>query len=100
MSESLTFKQAKKKYLKTLEQYVPVVDRVHGGHHPEFHDVRAVFNEINDKVKTAEFETPDLNSEFARLREITNNYEVPGDVCESYEAVYNMLAELDKAANA
>ena len=95
MSEPLTFKQANKKYLKTLEQYVPVVARVHGEHHPEFHDVRAVFDEI--KVKAASPVIPDLSSEFARLRKITNNYEVPGDVCESYEAVYSMLAELDKA---
>jgi len=98
MSELLTFKQARKRYLKTLEQYVPVVDRVHGEHHPEFHDVRALFDEINGKVKAAGTETPELTREFARLREITNNYEVPGDVCESYEAVYNMLAELDKAS--
>ena len=42
-------------------------------------------------------ETPDLSQEFARLREITGGYTVPGDVCETYEAVYNMLAELDRA---
>ena len=98
MSESLTFKQAKQRYLKRLEQYVPVVDRVHGEHHPEFHDVRAIFDEIIVKVKIAGAETPDLSSEFAKLRDITNNYEVPGDVCESYEAVYTMLATLDQAA--
>jgi len=34
------------------------------------------------------------------LRETTNNYTVPDDVCESYEAVYNMLSELDKAYHA
>jgi len=100
MSESLTFKQVSKKHLKTLEQYVPVVDRVHGAHHPEFHEVRAQFDEISRKVKAAGSETPDLSVEFTRLREITNNYEVPGDVCESYEAVFNMLAELDQASRA
>ena len=41
-----------------------------------------------------------LKEEFVKLREITDNYTVPGDVCESYEAVYNMLAELDKAYEA
>jgi regulator of cell morphogenesis and NO signaling len=98
MSESLTFKQARQRYIKTLEKYVPIVDRVHGSHHPEFHDVRAIFDEINVKVKAAGAETPDLSSEFAKLRDITNNYEVPADVCESYEAVYNMLAALDQAS--
>lgn len=38
-----------------------------------------------------------LDNEFKQLREITDNYTVPGDVCESYEAVYNMLSELDDA---
>ena len=49
------------------------------------------------KIKDAGSEVPDLNEEFAQLREITNNYTVPEDVCESYEAVYKMLAELDQA---
>ena len=40
------------------------------------------------------------STRFVKLREITDNYTVPGDVCESYEAVYNMLAELDKAYEA
>jgi iron-sulfur cluster repair protein YtfE (RIC family) len=43
---------------------------------------------------------PELNQEFAQLREITNNYTVPVDVCESYEAVYKMLSEIDKAYHA
>jgi len=100
MSEILTFKQAKRKYFRTLEQYVPVVARVHGAHHPEFHDVRAQFDAIVLKSKEAGTDTPDLHGEFARMREISNNYEVPGDVCETYEAVYHMLAELDKAYHA
>lgn len=97
MSKQLTFKEAKEKYLKTLEQYVPVVARVHGEHHPEFHEVRKIFDIIVKKTKEAE--KPLLDEEFARLREITNNYIIPVGVCESYEAVYNMLAQLDKAYN-
>lgn len=48
-------------------------------------------------MKDARAGKPDLVDEFVKLREITDNYTVPGDVCESYEAVYNMLAELDRA---
>lgn len=81
---------------KLLEQYVPIVDRVHGSNHPEFHDVRRVFEEIN-KVKKSGADKLELDHKFEQLREITNNYTIPGDVCESYEAVYNMLAELDEA---
>lgn len=97
---TVTFNDAKKKHLKKLKQYVPIVERVHGGNHPEFHKVRAVFDAIMEKTKDAGSIKPDLNEEFAKLREITDHYAVPGDVCESYEAVYNMLEELDRAYHA
>ena len=96
----LTYKQAKEKHFKTLEQYVPIVSRVHGGNHPEFHEVRKLFDSIREKTKEAGSNKPELNEEFAKLREITGNYTIPGDVCESYEAVYNMLAEVDEAYKA
>lgn len=100
MSRQLNFNQVKETHLKTLEQYVPVVAKVHGENHPEFYQVRKVYDEFAKKVKDAGVEKPDLKEEFVKLREITDNYTVPGDVCESYEAVYNMLAELDKAYEA
>ena len=97
MTNHLTFNEAKKKYFKTLNQYVPIVARVHGGNHPEFHEVRKLFDAITQKTKEAGASRPELSQEFAKLREITGNYTVPIDVCESYEAVYKMLAEIDSA---
>lgn len=94
------FNEARELHLKKLEQFVPIVARVHGGNHAEFHEVHNLFDAISKKIKAAGKEKPELNAEFARLREITNNYTVPGDVCESYEAVYNMLAALDEAYRA
>lgn len=91
------FNEALEQNLGRLEQYVPVVARVHGGSHPEFHDVKRVFDEVSIKVKNAGADKADLDNEFKELRKITDNYTVPGDVCESYEAVYNMLEEIDKA---
>lgn len=91
------FNEALEQNLGRLEQYVPVVAKVHGGSHPEFHDVKRIFDEVSVKVKKAGSEKPNLDNEFKELREITDNYTVPGDVCESYEAVYNMLEEVDKA---
>lgn len=96
----LTFNQAKDKNIKTLVQYVPIVARVHGGTHPEFHKVHELFEAIIKKITEAGEERPELNGAFTKMREITKNYTVPNDVCESYEAVYNMLAELDKAYHA
>jgi len=91
------FRLAISKYLSVLSQYVPIVDRVHGDHHPEFHEVKRLCEEIIGKIKEAGEGRPELDNEFLRLREITDGYTVPDDVCESYEAVYNMLSELDKA---
>ena len=75
--------------------------RIHGGTHPEFHDVHRLFDQINAKIKEAGSGKPTwIDTEFRQLRKITDNYTVPDDVCESYEAVYNMLAELDEAYHA
>ena len=94
------FNEVREKLIPTLERFVPIVAKVHGKHHPEFHDVRKVFDTMIEKTRAAGAEKVELNDEFAKLREITDNYTVPGDVCESYEAVYNMLSELDEAYKA
>ena len=100
MKNNSKFNEIKKKTFQTLKQYVPIVARVHGDHHPEFHEVRKVADTIMEKTKEAGTNKPTLNEEFAKLRELTDNYTVPADVCESYEAVYRMLAEIDKAYHA
>lgn len=97
MSSNVSFDQAKDRHLKTLQQYVPVVARVHGGNHPEFHDIRAVFDVIVEKIEQSETDNVQLDQEFSKLREISHDYLVPEDVCESYEAVYRMLEEIDEA---
>ena len=97
MSDTATFAQARKQHLKVLKQYVPIVDRVHGPSHPEFHEVRKVFDAVVQKLDQARSKHPQLEEEFSLLRTITQNYHVPDDVCESYEAVYLMLSELDDA---
>ena len=83
-----------------MKQYVPVVDRVHGENHPEFHVVRQLFEAILDQAASAGSDAINLSDEFSRLREVTGDYTVPDDVCESYEAVYSMLSELDQSYHA
>lgn len=92
-----TFTEAKEKHLERLEQFVPIVERVHGKNHPEFFKVRTLFNQLNRKIQENKEEDAILNEEFRQLREITNHYEIPNDVCESYAAVYTMLEDLDVA---
>ncbi len=92
-----SFNEALKTQIPALEKFVPIVERVHGEHHPEFYDVRKVFNTVLEKIKEAGTDRPELKEEFTKLREITNNYKVPDDVCETYEAVYKMLHVVDNA---
>ena len=93
----LTFNEAKEKCFERLEQFTPIVERVHGKNHPEFHEVKNLWDQIYEKTQVAGKEKPVLDSEFKKIRKITNHYTVPEDVCESYEAVYNMLEEVDAA---
>ncbi len=100
MAETNNFKELMNRHLDNLQLYVPVVARVHGGTHPEFLQVREVYDEMIKKIIRAGLNVIDeeeLKSDFTRLREITHDYKVPEDTCETYEAVYEMLAELDKA---
>lgn len=97
---NLSFNEAKEKNFERLAQFTPIVDRVHGGNHPEFHEVKDLWDQIHSKTEAADADKPVLDEEFTRLREVTNNYEIPADVCESYEAVYNMLEEVDLAYQA
>lgn len=87
--------KANERNIQTLKQYIPIVARVHGTHHPEFHDVHRLFNTINEKLEQSGNHELELTEEFVQLRKITNNYSIPGDVCESYETVYKLLAKLD-----
>lgn len=84
-----TFSEVKQAYWDKLVMYVPIVDRVHGNSHPEFHEVKRVFDDLVDQGNYAQG--------FSELRQVTNNYTVPSDTCETYEAVYHMLKELDEA---
>lgn len=100
MTQQTAFKDTWKANQKNLKLYVPVVARVHGQHHPEFHQVREQFDQMVEQIKLAGRKQPQLEAQFTALRAITDNYTVPGDVCESYEAVYEMLKQLDQAYHA
>ncbi len=84
----------KEEILQQLQLYVPIVARVHGPSHPEFYDVQNEFIEMTKKLEQQP--DGDLDIHFNKLREVTDNYTVPSDVCESYEAVYHMLQQLDE----
>lgn len=97
MGNYKSFSEKWAEHEKTLELYVPVVAKVHGKEHPEFYEVHKLYDAIKAKADGA---APDLGDEFSQLNTVTDGYKIPGDVCESYEAVYNMLAELNEAYKA
>ena len=97
MDNMIKFNKIVDQNIERLGLYAPIVERVHGAGHPEFIEVRKIFNDIDMKIKEAGSLKPELEKEFKSLRKITDNYAIPTGVCESYEAVYKMLSELDKA---
>ncbi|AZK47519.1 iron-sulfur cluster repair di-iron protein, ric [Paenibacillus lentus] len=80
-----------------LELFTTAITRAHGKTHPEAYEVRELFEAMNQKVREAGNNKPNLDLEFTQLRTITGNYTIPGDVCETYAAVYNMLSKADQS---
>lgn len=91
----MKFNKAISTHLKKLQQFVPVVARVHGKTHPSLIEIKSVFDELTKKIKDSN--QPNIDNEFFRLRELTNNYTSAGDACQTYDAVFEMLSILDKA---
>lgn len=100
MSKQTTFNEIAKNYADDLDLYTTAITRAHGKSHPEAFEVRELYEGIQEKVTETDTDKPNLDEEFTQLRNITDNYTIPGDVCETYAAVYNMLAELDEAYHA
>ena len=68
---------------QTLDKILPVVDRVHGEHHPELHEVLALYNELKEAPSSELFD---------KLRNITGCYT-------TYEKAYALLRALDEAVS-
>ena len=82
----------KRTLFETLELYIPVVVRVHGQENPEIKEVRMLFEQLKEQIS----QEAEVSQTFEQIRKVTNNYTVPGGVCESCTAVYHMLAEEEK----
>lgn len=95
MSEQ--FNNLVKNYFEKLALYTSAITRAHGESHAEAFEVRELFETISEKVKGAGETKPDLHAEFSQLRNVTDNYTIPNDVCETYAGTYELLSELDKA---
>ena len=72
-----------------LNKILPVVERVHGDHHPELHEVHSLYKQLLENPSKEIFE---------KLRAVTNNYTLPEDACPTYEKTYRDLQLLEKGA--
>ena len=79
-------------YLSTAMELAPIVERVHGSHHPELTRVRELTQQIS-----AATDLEESAALFRELRSVTSNYAVPSDGCEAYTATYEALSALDAA---
>lgn len=86
-------KEFKEKNFKELDAFMPIVKKVHGPNHKEIFDVADVYEDIKAKIDS---DDDNLDKEFTDLKKITDNYKIPGDVCETYEHIYKQLEKLNK----
>ena len=74
-----------------LDFYTKAITNAHGQNHPEVFDVRQQYVKLCLDAR----DDKDLDNNFAELRQTTNNYAIPGDVCPVFEATYHMLESAD-----
>lgn len=71
-------------------ELAPIIERVHGEHHPELTRVR----EITEQLAAPGAGT-DIPALLGELRTVTNDYAIPDDVCETFEATYEALEQAE-----
>ncbi len=99
MPEKNNLPQAIRGPMQELGQLLPVVQRVHGGAHPELIDVGRLFVALQERLEagaTAE-ESCRLMDE---IRGLTKNYTAPEDACQAFRRTYAALAKVDGSLRA
>ncbi|WP_311488248.1 iron-sulfur cluster repair di-iron protein, ric [uncultured Helcococcus sp.] len=88
------YREKNKDLFEKLDFYLPTVKKVHGKDHEEIFEVDKMYNSIKENLDNSNHEK--LEDDFINLRKITNDYTIPQDTCETYEAVYKILNKLDE----
>jgi len=83
------------RHTETAAHLAPIIERVHGAHHPELTRVR----EITEELQSSDDSTTTITL-FQELRTVTENYAIPDGVCEAFEATYHALESADKQLTA
>ena len=82
-------------HIEQAAQLAPIGERVHGSHHPELTRVREITEELQHTDETTHTMTL-----FQELRTVTEDYKIPEDVCEAFEATYHALERADQQLTA
>lgn len=88
------YRKENKDLFEKLNFYLPIVKKVHGKDHDEIFEVDRIYNSIKENLDNSDHDK--LEDDFVNLRKITNDYTIPQDTCETYEAVYKMLKKIDE----
>lgn len=78
-------------HIEQAAEFAPLIERVHGENHPELTRVR----ELTEQLAQAN-DASTASSVFEQLRTVTDNYAVPADGCEAYQATYQALQRADQ----
>jgi len=77
--------------LARAAELASLIERVHGANHPELTRVREItlaLQQSGNETRTVEL--------FNELRTLTQNYALPDDACEAFEATYQALERADR----
>lgn len=88
------YRKKNKDLFEKLNFYLPIVKKVHEKDHDEIFEVDRIYNCIKENIDNSNHDK--LEDDFVNLRKITNDYTIPQDTCETYEAVYKMLKKIDE----
>lgn len=80
------------KHLARAAELAPLIERVHGANHPELTRVR----ELTEQLVTADAAAS--RRIWDEVRVVTQDYKVPSDGCEAFQATYQALARADEAS--
>ena len=90
-----TYKEFLLENEEKLDMCTKAISKVDSRLHPEVHAVRAFYEELLGAVKNDD-EASALTPTFDRLVEVTSDFEIPSDTCETFTGAYQDL----EAANA
>lgn len=87
------------KSFKTLNMFLPRVQKVHGAEHPELMEVGQVTGELQITLENG-MNIGRTTVLLEKLRSLTKNYTIPSDACPAYINAYKALSQIDEVLSA